>query len=146
MTPPPGPNFAFRAELAEILDVSLADLPAAFRYNKPRAIEIGEVFQQIKIRYPLVNHARVADFLERFTESPRYLRKVIHSRHLHDLDGNTVREIPERTRKAARAKLHATPKKFATDRCVESPSGDEKGSQPNRCVESGSENAQTSMV
>jgi hypothetical protein len=122
MTPPPGPNYALRVELAQILGVDLKDLPPVFRGNKPRTIDIDAVEHQIRLRYPHVDRVEMRDFLDRYTANWTYLNKMLHGHHLHDLDGATTREISTRMRRAAKQKIAfiRREKKLATNRYVES--------------------------
>ena len=125
MGSPPGPNYGFRCELAEILGIKVEDLPVAFR-GSVVALKDG-AFKELRARYPGADPHALADFEHRYTTSYRYVRKIIYGRSLHDIDGKTIQLIGRRRRRRARFMLRhvpedrlGMPQKFATNRCVES--------------------------
>lgn len=105
MTAPPGQLHAFRVELAEILDCDKSELPRAFRGDKPLVLDLASVEHHLRIRYPGVDRYRLQGFLLRYTRSRHYLRRVVHSNSLHDIDGNSLRPIPWSIRNKASRQL-----------------------------------------
>lgn len=81
-------------ELAEILSVAPDEVPRVFRSPYVKILKIG-IDADLRERYPDASAARLSVWLERYTGSSFYLRRMKNRRasHRHDLDGNDAGEI-----------------------------------------------------
>lgn len=91
-----------RTELCRILGLEQGQLPRALGERKVMVIGFeGELMR----RYPDADKLEILDWSARYINSRVYLRRLLHCRHRHDLDGNNVRSITHDDRSFAAAVL-----------------------------------------
>lgn len=94
----------YKAELADILGVKVGDLPGAFWGTRPKVLMIGAQWALMR-RYPKASAQRIRDWLERYQTDPAYLKRTLHARSRHDLNGNSAGRILEVDRERAGRRL-----------------------------------------
>lgn len=91
-----------RMELAIILRVGIADIPAVFK--RLRILKIG-IYFDLLARHPDADRTALDDWLRRYTGRADYIRRVVRCRHRHDLDGNDVAAIDYHSKERAHTRL-----------------------------------------
>ena len=97
-------------DLAEILNVRIADLPKVFQSKVKRVLKIG-IFNDLAEAYPDANKEDLALWFVKWTRTGGYLRQIIKGTNRHDLNGIDCGLIEQKSRDYAQGILKSREKR-----------------------------------